>query len=73
VFLPFEAVSDALLALSDFKSETILYSASSQAPKSINLHRFEQKGKNFPALASCMSGALMILWHTGHLRFMAKC
>jgi len=50
----------------------ILYSASSQSPRSINLHRREQNGKK-PALAWDLAGSrrdiLSILWQIGHLGF----
>jgi len=39
-------VLDGLQDCCDFGSETILYLASNQAPKSISLQRREQKGKN---------------------------
>ncbi len=41
-------------------SDTILYSASSHAPKSINLHRREQKGKNFASSDFSLDNALTI-------------
>jgi len=59
-----EQVSDGL--------EIILYSASSQAPKSISLHRREQKGKNF-ASSDCFSGgSLTIFLQIGHLCFIIR-
>ena len=42
-----DEVSGRSLDCCDSGSETILYLASNQAPKSISLHRCEQKGKNF--------------------------
>ncbi len=41
-----DEVSDELSESCDSNLETNLYSESSHAPKSINLHRLEQKGKN---------------------------
>jgi hypothetical protein len=40
-------VSDDPSDSCDSELDAILYSASSQAPKSMSLHRWEQKGKNF--------------------------
>jgi len=52
--------------------EITLYLASSQAPKSISLHRCEQKGKNFASSGCFLVGILIILLQIGHLCFMLK-
>jgi len=57
----FEGVSDG--------SEITLYLASSQAPKSISLHRREQKGKNFASSDCLLVDALTIFLQIGHLCF----
>lgn len=41
--------------------DTILYLLSSQAPKSINLHLCEQKGKKF-ASSDCFSGGILTIF-----------
>ncbi|OHB74551.1 MAG: hypothetical protein A2Z25_23820 [Planctomycetes bacterium RBG_16_55_9] len=46
---------------SDCGSEDIRYSESSQAPKSISLHRSLQKGKNGDCSMGSLPGILMIL------------
>jgi hypothetical protein len=53
-------------------SEIILYSASSQAPKSISLHRREQKGKNFISSDCFSGGSLTIFLQIGHLCFIIR-
>ncbi len=50
-------------------SEITLYLASSQAPKSISLHRREQKGKNFTSLDCLLVDALTVFLQVGHLCF----
>ena len=52
--------------------ETILYLSSSQAPKSINLHRCEQKGKNFASSDCFLSDTLTIFLQIGHLCFILR-
>ena len=54
-------VSDGPPDSCDSGPDTILYSASSHAPKSINLHRREQKGKNFASSDSSFDDTLMVL------------
>jgi len=54
-------VSDDPPDSSDSGLDSILYSASSHAPKSINLHRREQKGKNFASSDFSLDGTLTIL------------
>jgi hypothetical protein len=44
---PSDEVSDGSPDFCDCRLETTLYLVSSHAPKSISLHRREQKGKNF--------------------------
>jgi len=48
--VPSEDVPDGSSESCDCSLETNVYSESSHAPKSINLHRFEQKGKNMASL-----------------------
>jgi hypothetical protein len=52
--------------------ETILYLLSSQAPKSINLHRCEQKGKNFASSDCFLGDTLTIFLQIGHLCFILR-
>ena len=52
--------------------EITLYSASSQAPKSINLHRCEQKGKNSAFWGCSAAETLTTLRQIGHLCFMFR-
>ena len=53
--------SDEPLVSSGSGPDIILYSASSQAPKSISLHRREQKGKNFASSDSFLNDVLTVL------------
>jgi hypothetical protein len=53
--------------------EITLYLASSQAPKSISLHRREQKGKNFSPSGCFLGDALTIFLQIGHLCFILEC
>jgi len=52
--------------------EITLYSLSSQAPKSINLQRSEQKGKKADSCLGLLRGLLTTWWQTGHLCFIMK-
>lgn len=52
--------------------ETISYLPSSQAPKSINLHRCEQKGKNFAPSDCFLGDTLTIFLQIGHLCFILR-
>jgi len=65
-------VSDDWADSSDWNLETILYLASSQAPKSMSLHRSEQKGKNFACCDCSRDDILRILLQIGHLCFIRK-
>jgi len=49
--------------------ETILYLSSSQAPKSINLHRCEQKGRNSTSSDCFLGDTSTIFLQIGHLCF----
>ena len=53
-------------------SEVTLYLASSQAPKSISLHRCEQKGKNFASLDCFLGDILTVFLQVGHLCFIRE-
>jgi hypothetical protein len=53
----------------DREPDMILYSASSHAPKSIYLHRREQKGRNFASSDFSVDDTLTILLQIGHLFF----
>jgi len=53
-------------------SGIILYLASSQAPKSISLHRCEQKGKNFASAGCFLGDTLTIFLQIGHLCFITQ-
>jgi len=65
-----EVLPGTSLEFFDGGVEIILYLASSQAPKSMNLHLREQKGKNF-TFSDCSGGdRLTILRQTGHLLFL---
>ena len=57
---------------SNCSSRGIVYFASSQIPRSISLHRWEQNGKNRPASHSFRDGLSTGLSQAGHLRFMAR-
>jgi len=52
-------------------SEATLYLPFSQAPKSANLHRCEQKGKNTVFSAFSPGDVLIVLLQIGHLSFIS--
>jgi hypothetical protein len=52
--------------------ETILYLSSSHAPKSINLHRCEQKGRNFASSDCLLKDTLTIFRQIGHRCFILR-
>jgi len=56
----------------DCKSELILYSPSSQTPRSRSLQRCEQKGKNSTCLGGSRDGASTGLPQIGHPCFIAR-
>lgn len=56
----------------DCKSELILYSPSSQTPRSRSLQRCEQKGKNSTCLGGSRDGASTGLPQIGHLCCIAR-
>jgi len=64
-----ESISGCWLFGCEGISETTLYLPSSQSPKSISLHRCEQKGKKGVFSAFSLDDILMSLLQIGHLRF----
>ena len=67
-----EEVSDGPGSFCDFNSEIILYLASSQAPKSISLHRCEQNGEYFTPSDGSGTESSTVFLQIGHLYFMAE-
>jgi len=56
-----DEVSDSPPDSCDSGPDIILYSVSSQAPKSINLHRREQNGRNLASSDFSLNDALTLL------------
>jgi hypothetical protein len=69
--LAYRSSAEASEEVSD-GSEVILYSTSSHAPKSINLHRSEQKGKDSASPDSLLPDTLTAFLQIGHLYFITE-